>query len=112
MQTSYFISQYVWYYIITCKVNILVLIRKLIGHQGVQVKETRSNVFLPVALVYQLSNQSAVILSFVAVLSYLIKGLDGNMRSVEKVLVRSCHSDTESTIKLKALTSKCYCLRN
>ena len=53
MQTSYFISQYVWYYIITCKVIILVLIRKLIGHQGVQVNETRSNVFLPVALVNQ-----------------------------------------------------------
>ena len=59
-----------------------------------------------------LSNQSAVILSFVAVLSYLIKGLDGHMPSVDKVLVRSRHLDTESTIKLKALTSKCYCLRN
>ena len=53
MQTSFFISQSVWYYIITCKVNTLVLIRKLIGHQGVQVKETRSIFFLPVALVYQ-----------------------------------------------------------
>ena len=53
MQTLYFISQYVWYYVITCKVNILVLICKLIEHQGVQVKETRSNVFLPVALVHQ-----------------------------------------------------------
>ena len=59
-----------------------------------------------------LANQSAVILSFVALLSYLIKGLDGHMPPVNKVLVRSCQADTESTVKLKALTSKCYCLRN
>ena len=59
-----------------------------------------------------LTNQSAVLLSFVAVLSYLIKGLDGPMPPVNKALVRSCRLDTESPVKLKALTSKCYCLRN
>ena len=52
MQTLYFIS-YVLHYVIACIVNILALICKLIGHQGVQVKETRSNVFSPVALVRQ-----------------------------------------------------------
>ena len=56
------------------EVNILALICKLIGHQGVQVKETRSNVFSPVALVASpinsLANHSAVLSLFVAVLYY------------------------------------------
>ena len=57
-----------------------------------------------------LANQSAVLLSFVAILYYLIEGLDGHMPPVNEALVRSCRLDTESAIK--ALTRKYYCLRN
>ena len=81
----------------------------LIGHQSVQVKETRSNISSPVTGSLgngSLANHRAVLLSFVAVLYYLIKGLDGHMPPVNKALVRSCRLDTESAIKLKALTSK------
>ena len=59
-----------------------------------------------------LANQSAVLLSFVAILYYLIKGLDGHMPPVNKALVRLCRLDTESAIRLKALTRKYYWLRN
>ena len=59
-----------------------------------------------------LANQSAVLISFVAALYYLIIGLDGHMPPANKALVRSCRLDTESAIRLKALTRKYYCLRN
>ena len=55
-----------------------------------------------------LANQIAILLSFVAVLYYLIKGLDGPLPPVNKALVRSCRLDSESAIRLKALTSKYY----
>ena len=59
-----------------------------------------------------LANQSAILLSLVAVLYYLIKELDGHRPPVNKALVRSCRLDTVSAIRLKALTRKYYCLRN
>ena len=59
-----------------------------------------------------LANQNAVLLSFVAVLYCLIKGMDDHMPPVNKALVHSCQLDTESAIRLKALTRKYYWLRN
>ena len=55
-----------------------------------------------------LAYHSAGLSLFVAVLYYLIKGLDGHMPPVNKALVHSFRLDTESATELKALTSEYY----